>query len=147
MENEAELAEFMQSIGFTCVEPQLLSAEDQIAMFGGAHHIAGLGGAGMFNAVFCRKHAKLLDIESTAAFLDDHSSMFSSIGLNYGVIVGAESPDDTRPVTRRGVWICQKHEPRSRTFFDNSVLIGRRPLVGWPPAGHFTAPWDDLPRA
>jgi Glycosyltransferase 61 len=117
MENESELAEFMSSIGFTCVEPQLLSAEDQIAMFVGADHIAGTGGAGMFNAVFCRKHSKLLDIESTATFLDGHSSMFSSVGLDYGVIVGAESLDDARPSHKRWSLDLSKTRATITDFF------------------------------
>jgi capsular polysaccharide biosynthesis protein len=99
--NELELSERLATLGFSAVEPDRLAVEDQIAAFGAARQIVGLGGAGLFGTVFCRPNATLLDIESSTTFLDAHTNLFASCGLNVGVVLGAGDPSDPRGDHRR----------------------------------------------
>lgn len=85
MANEAELIERLEQTGFDIVEPQRLSARDQVATFGSADLVVGPSGAGMFNAVFCRPGVKLIDIESEPHWIKTHINLFASAGLEYGV--------------------------------------------------------------
>ena len=63
--NEQALADRLAALGYLVIEPEFLSVEDQIRLFAGAERIVAIGGAGLFNTVFCRPGARMLDIEST----------------------------------------------------------------------------------
>lgn len=91
MTNEAELAAFLETRGFSVVAPETLSAAEQIALFHSAEEVVGLGGAGMFNTVFCRPGTRVLDIESTPTFLEAHANLFGSLGLTYAMLIGNTS--------------------------------------------------------
>jgi len=99
--NEDELIAALEPLGFTVVEPDLLPFRDQVAAFAGADIVVGLGGAGMFNVIFCKPTAKIVTIESTTGFIDAHTNIFASLGLTYGVILGEEDATDPRPDQRR----------------------------------------------
>ncbi len=88
MVNEAELIERLEPLGFEIVEPQRLSAQEQVATFCSADLVVGPSGAGMFNAVFCRPGVKLIDIESEPHWMYPHSSLFASAKLQYGIFEG-----------------------------------------------------------
>ena len=94
--NEAELAEALERIGFTIVEPELMPFEDQVAVFASASAIVGLGGAGLFNAVFAKPGTKIVTIEASNAFIDSHANLFSSLGLDYAVVFGKRDAGDDR---------------------------------------------------
>lgn len=94
--NEAEFAAALEAIGFAVVEPELLPFEDQVAIFASATAIVGLGGAGMFNAVFSRAGTKLVTIEASNAFIQSHGNLFSSLGLSYAVVFGERDKFDDR---------------------------------------------------
>lgn len=94
--NEAELADALQAIGFMVVEPELLAFEDQVALFASATVIVGLGGAGLFNAVFAKPGTKLVTIEASNAFIHNHANLFSSLSLDYAVIFGKRVALDDR---------------------------------------------------
>lgn len=99
--NEEELAAALEKIGFRTVEPELLPFPAQVDLFRNASAVVGLGGAGMFNTLFCREGTKVVDIEGGLKFLDSHCNIFSSCKLDYAVILGEEDPDDPRPVQKR----------------------------------------------
>ncbi len=94
--NEAELSAALQAIGFVVVEPEQLSFDDQVALFASATAIVGLGGAGLFNAVFSKPGTKLVTLEASNAFIHSHANLFSSLGLDYAVVFGKRNELDDR---------------------------------------------------
>ena len=99
--NEGELARHLATMGFTSIDPEDIPPEKQIEAFGSAEKIVGLGGAGMFNAVFCKPGTKIIDIESTCNHLENHSTLLSSTDLDYGILVGEEDKRDPTPYDKR----------------------------------------------
>ena len=99
--NEQALAGQLAALGYRVVEPEFMAAEDQIRAFAGAERVVTLGGAGLFNTVFCRPGTPVMDIESTPLFLDAHSNIFAGCGLPYGLMIGREDPADSSPMHRR----------------------------------------------
>ena len=114
--NEGKLVKRLQSAGVFIIDPAAMSVEAQIATFAGATHVIGLGGAGMFNVVFCRQGAKVLDIESSTRFLEAHSNIFSSCGLEYSLMVGREDPDDPADIHKRWWLDLPRAMPEVRRF-------------------------------
>ena len=94
--NEAELIEALKVMGFVVIEPEQLPFHDQVALFASANIIIGLGGAGLFNAVFSKPGTKLVTIEASNAFIDSHANLFSSLGLEYAVVFGRRDQFDDR---------------------------------------------------
>jgi capsular polysaccharide biosynthesis protein len=99
--NEEELIAALERLGFVAIEPDLMPFAEQVATFNNARVVVGLGGAAMFNTVFCRPGTRVVTIESTTVFADGHSTMFASSGLEWAVIFGDEDRTDPRPVQRR----------------------------------------------
>jgi len=99
--NEQALADRLADLGYLAIEPEFLTAEDQIRQFAGAERIVATGGAGLFNTVFCQEATRLLDIESTPLFLDAHSNVFAGAGLDYGLVIGREDAADSSLAHRR----------------------------------------------
>ena len=93
--NEAELIIAMRLRGFTIVEPQNFSFMEQVAIFAEARIVVGLGGAAMYNVVFCSPGTKVVTIESTDLFIRPHSRLFASMGHRYGVVFGKEDVTDS----------------------------------------------------
>ena len=93
--NEAEVIEAMRLRGFTIVEPQNFSFMEQVAIFAEARIVVGLGGAAMYNVVFCSPGTKVVTIESTDLFIRPHSRLFASMGHRYGVVFGKEDVTDS----------------------------------------------------
>jgi hypothetical protein len=116
--NEGELADALKDRGFAIVEPERLTPLEQISAFASAREIVGLGGAGMFNAVFCKPGTKLLDIESTGLFLDAHARIFASMDLDYGLLIGEEDPTDPRPGHKSWHLALNKALPIVDQFFN-----------------------------
>jgi hypothetical protein len=101
MRNEAELIERLKRIGFDIVEPENLSAEDQIRVFSSASLVVGPSGSGMFNCVFCHPGTAVIDIESEPHWIYAHAGLFASCGLNYGLFVGRVAEDDPAAIHRQ----------------------------------------------
>ncbi|MCP2081565.1 UNVERIFIED_ORG: capsular polysaccharide biosynthesis protein [Methylorubrum zatmanii] len=93
--NEAEVIAALEGEGFTAIEPEKYSFADQIAIFRDAKLIVGLGGAGMFNSVFCKEDALIVTIENSTNWVEAHANLFSSSGLAYGVYFGTPVPEDS----------------------------------------------------
>jgi hypothetical protein len=99
--NEEELVETLAARGYEIVEPELLTFPQQIRLFAGADLVAGLGGAGMFNVVFCSPGTRVVSIESSAVFVHSHSSLFGALGHRFGIIFGRQDVEDQTPVQKR----------------------------------------------
>ncbi|WP_151720968.1 glycosyltransferase family 61 protein [Gemmobacter serpentinus] len=99
--NEEELIAGLRGLDFEIIDPETLPFAEQIRLMRAADVVVGLGGAGMFNAVFCRPGTKLVDIESGMVFADAHCNLFASMGLDYAVIFGEEDASDPRPSQKR----------------------------------------------
>ena len=63
--------------------------EDQINLFSSAKVVVGLGGAAMFNCLFCNESATIIDIEANDHFTTSHTGMFASRGLTYHLAYGS----------------------------------------------------------
>jgi hypothetical protein len=99
--NERELIAALQKLDFAIAEPEYMPFAEQVALFRGADVVVGLGGAGMFNVIFCKPGTRVVTIESGVGFLNAHTNIFGSMGFQYGVILGEEDPTDPRPDQRR----------------------------------------------
>jgi len=88
--NEAELIDALVPLGFTAIEPETLTAIEQIRTFAGAAQANHRLGAG----------TQVLDIESSPIFVEAHCNIFASMGLRYGVLIGTEDPADKRIYNR-----------------------------------------------
>jgi capsular polysaccharide biosynthesis protein len=97
MRNESELIERLAALGFTIVEPETLTAWEQIRLFSSAQLVVGPAGSGLFNVVFCHPGTRVIDIESEPHWLHAHRSLFASLELEYGFFVGrADDPSFAR---------------------------------------------------
>lgn len=67
--NEAAIEAIFAGHGFHIVHPELLPIEEQIALFGKAAMIAGLGGSAMHNTVFSPPETKVLLVSSLDWFV------------------------------------------------------------------------------
>ncbi len=94
MLNEAELIARLRPLGFDIIEPQRLTAVEQVAAFASAELVVGPSGSGMFNAVFCLPGTKLIDIESEPHWIQPHCCLFASAGLQYGIFEGLAADRD-----------------------------------------------------
>lgn len=101
LQNEEELINALQVRGFAIVEPELLEFEHQVSLFASARVVVGLGGAGMFNCIFCRPGATIVNIESSTVFAFNHANLFSSLDLKYSFLFGIQDVDDPAPVHKR----------------------------------------------
>jgi hypothetical protein len=98
--NEPELMEALRDYGVDVIEPEHLPLFDQIKLMASSRKLIGLGGANMFNAVFCRPGAKLVTIESSPGWISAHANLFGSAGIDYGVIFGRQLRHDLPPHQR-----------------------------------------------
>ncbi len=86
MLNEAELIAALRPLGFEAIEPQTMTAAQQVETFAAADIVVGPSGSGLFNAVFCRPGTALIDIESEPHWALIHTCLFASAGLRYGLV-------------------------------------------------------------
>lgn len=99
--DEAELIRRLESLGFISIEPEKLAFAEQIRIFQQAEIIVGLGGAGMFNAVFAKPGTSIVTIESSSNWVHSHVNLFATCHLDYGVMFGREDISDERLFHRR----------------------------------------------
>ena len=72
LQNESALIDRLQALGFDVIEPETLSFDEQILAFANASIVVTLGGAALYNAVFCEEGARFVTIESSETFLTPH---------------------------------------------------------------------------
>jgi hypothetical protein len=99
--NEQPLIERLLEIGFEIIEPEILSADQQIEAFSAADIVVGPAGSAMFNCVFCHPGTKLIDLESEPHWMYAHTGLFASCQLEYGIFCGQSDPDDPVPEHKR----------------------------------------------
>ena len=99
--NEGELKNRLVAMGYSPIDPEYLGPEEQIELFGSDRRIVVLGGAGLFNAVFCKPGTRIVDIESTRDHLENHSTVLSSMDADYGIILGQVDQDDPASHNKR----------------------------------------------
>lgn len=99
--NESELTERLVTMGYSPIDPEYLGPEEQIKLFGSERRIVVLGGAGLFNAVFCKPGTRIVDIESNHDHIENHSTVLSSMDVDYGIIVGQVDESDPAPHNKR----------------------------------------------
>jgi capsular polysaccharide biosynthesis protein len=99
--NEDELVAAMANGGYEIVEPELLPFADQIRLFAEAELVVGLGGAALFNTVFSPPATRVISIESSGIFVNNHADLFAAMGHSYGIIFGKQDPKDETPVQKR----------------------------------------------
>lgn len=92
--NEREFMDRLAMMGYSPIDPEYLGPEEQIELFGSERRIVVLGGAGLFNAVFCKPGTKVVDIESNHDHLENHSTILSSMDVDYGIILGQVDQSD-----------------------------------------------------
>ena len=101
LQNEAELEEALRGLGFTSIEPELLSIADQVHAFAAADQIVCLGGAALYNTSFCKPGTSIITVESSRDFLRPHSALLSTLGHRYGIVVGRQDLSDPTPVHKK----------------------------------------------
>ncbi len=101
LQNEAALIARLEAMGFDVIEPETLSFDEQVLAFAKARIVVALGGAALYNAVFCPEGTTFITIESSETFLTAHCQLLSSVGLRYGVIVGVQDQTDPAPIHKR----------------------------------------------
>ena len=101
MLNEHDLIKALELEGFETINPDRMTAREQIMAFSSADIIVGPSGAAMFNAAFCSPGTKLIDIESEPNWIYAHAGFFASCELRYGIFVGKVDKTDERAVHRR----------------------------------------------
>lgn len=99
--NEGELIEKLEDRGFKIVEPETLSFAAQVRLFSEARVVIGVGGAAMFNTIFCKPGTSVVSIESSSAFVYGHSNLFATCKLNFAFIFGTQDLSDPAPVHKR----------------------------------------------
>lgn len=101
LQNENELIECLLIRGFQIVEPESMSFQEQMQLFQEAEIVIGLGGAGLFNVVFCRPGTRVVSIESSTAFVHGHALLFAALGHRFAFVFGRQDPNDDAPVHKR----------------------------------------------
>lgn len=99
--NEREFMDRLAMMGYSPVNPEYLGPEEQIELFGSERQIVVLGGAGLFNAVFCKPGTKIVDIESSHDHIENHSTILSSMDVDYGIVLGQVDQSDPALHNRR----------------------------------------------
>jgi Capsular polysaccharide biosynthesis protein len=81
--NEKEVISLLTAYGFTCVELENMSIEEQAAVFGNASVIVAPHGASQTNLVFCQEGTTVIEIFPSNWASPIYWSMCVQLGLNY----------------------------------------------------------------
>lgn len=83
--NEYEIINYLKNKNFEIIFPEYKTPQQMIEILGEAKYVFGVGGAGMFNCVFCKPNTKFLSIEG-GRWATVHSKMFSAMSLDYSIV-------------------------------------------------------------
>jgi len=92
LSNEQEIEAIFERHGFRIVHPERLPIEQQIAIFGGARMIAGLGGSAMHSTVFSPPDSRVLLVSSLEWFIQT-DVLISQRDGQVGYVFGASTND------------------------------------------------------
>jgi hypothetical protein len=101
LQNERNLIHALEALGFATIEPQHYELAEQIALLHSAKLVVALSGAALFNLVFCKPGTRVVILETDKSHATGHSALIASLGLDYGVIFGRQSPTDPTPTHKR----------------------------------------------
>jgi hypothetical protein len=101
LQNETELIEQLSAVGFTAVNPEERPFHEQVKLFSEADVVVGLGGAAMYNTLFCPSTTPIVTIEANEIYVRPHSRLFSSSKHRYGIVIGSEDRSDASPSHKR----------------------------------------------
>lgn len=141
MRNEAAIVDRLRAQGVAIIEPQRLSAAEQIATFAAADLVIGPSGAGMFNVVFCRPGTTVLDIESEPHWIAPHANLFASAGLRYGFLEGSA---EDRVWSRHHKPFTVNEEALSGRVTSLAAARRARPPMPWTMPGPGPVDWLSL---
>ena len=115
--NECALKDRLVAMEYSPADPEYLGPEEQpeeqIELFGSERRIVVLGGGGLFNAVSCKHGTRIVDIGSTRDHLGNHSTVLSSVGGDYGLLLGQVDGNDPPPHNKR--WMVNVEQAAAAT--------------------------------
>ncbi|MEZ4826291.1 MAG: glycosyltransferase family 61 protein [Bacteroidia bacterium] len=88
VKNEAEIMDYVKTIGFTPVLLEDFSITDQVAMFAGAEAIIAPHGAGLTHLSFCKPGTKIIEFFSPLYVNACFYSLASVVNLDYYYLLG-----------------------------------------------------------
>ena len=87
--NETEIADYLLSIGFTVIDPQLQSANEIVAAINGAQVVVGVEGSHLAHGLFSlATGGTLLVLQPPYRFNNPHKDYADCMDLKYGFVVG-----------------------------------------------------------
>ncbi|NEQ74073.1 MAG: DUF563 domain-containing protein [Okeania sp. SIO2C9] len=86
--NEPEVVEVLSKFGFTCITPESMSLETQIAIFAHAKIIVAPHGSGLTNIVFCNPETKIIELFSPDYLRYYYWHISQLLGLEHYFLVG-----------------------------------------------------------
>ncbi|NEP05705.1 MAG: glycosyltransferase family 61 protein, partial [Okeania sp. SIO4D6] len=86
--NEPEVVEVLSKFGFTCITPESMSLESQIAIFAHAKIIVAPHGSGLTNIVFCNRETKIIELFSPNYLRYYYWHISQLLGLEHYFLVG-----------------------------------------------------------
>lgn len=86
--NEQEVVEILSQFGFTCITPESMSLETQIATFAHAKIIVAPHGSGLTNIVFCNPETKVIELFSPDYLRYYYWHISQLLGLEHYFLVG-----------------------------------------------------------
>jgi hypothetical protein len=89
LENEDELVDFLESLGYKEIFTEIMSTEEKIGVFKQATHVVGAIGGGMLNTLFCPKTTEVECIISPT-FLDVNKRFSYGLPINTRMFVDTE---------------------------------------------------------
>jgi capsular polysaccharide biosynthesis protein len=86
--NEADVADFLNKLGFHCVVLESLTVAEQAALFHSAKVIVAPHGAGLTNTVFCQPGTKIIEFFSPKYVNVCYWSLANQVNLDYYYLLG-----------------------------------------------------------
>jgi hypothetical protein len=112
LQNEIELIEKLEQLGFYIFEPEMHPFEEQVRTFAAAEVVVGSSGAGMFNTIFCNQRARILSLESMPTWAALHANMYAGRKHEYAMMLGGSDATDQSEQKR---WTADVEAVISRT--------------------------------
>ena len=95
--NEAELLRALEPLGFEQVRLTGMTVREQAALFRDAAFIVGPHGAGLANAVFAPRGARLLELFPRTYGMASYYILAAGIGLHYAYLIAGDVVTNKRP--------------------------------------------------
>ncbi|WP_144913056.1 glycosyltransferase family 61 protein [Mucilaginibacter frigoritolerans] len=90
--NQAEIEEYLESLGFQAVQCENYSVEEQVAIFQHADIVIGPHGAAFTNVVFCKPGTKVIEFFSPRWINQCYWTICNEVALEYYYLIGEGPP-------------------------------------------------------